>query len=235
LPKDLKKLLSIVFIVLPLLTMTFAAAFASTGNSLPSRGIVPNTFTTSSASIGGGWVSIYWGNATNAQPPLPGVSWEWEIFQLQDVPTGTVLSIKVTDCFTAGDSFELWSVNDGVAPTAGTNLGTTPAVPDTGTYENNANLCYASSSFSHHQFSFYVANGGTYNFTVRVVNFAHSAGGAPLVPGSAYMMFEDATPNSVGGYVIPSNAASVLTSVLLPFALLGALGLAVAYRKKLKF
>jgi hypothetical protein len=223
--------------MLPLLTMTFAAAFASTGNAnIPSGGIVPNTFTTVSASLGGGWTGFYWDSIINTQPPLPGVSWANDILQVQDVPSATVLSIKVTDCYTAGDSFELWSVNDGVAPTAGTNLGTTPAVPvGTQKYLGDIDQCYTNSSFSHRQFFFYIADGGTYNFTVRVVNFALDVTGAPLLPGEGYMMFDDVSPSPVGGYVIPSNIASVLTSVLLPFALLGALGLAVAYRKKLGF
>jgi hypothetical protein len=226
----LKKILSIVFILLPLLSLTFASAFASAGNGGPG-GIAPNTFTTTSASLGGGWTTFDWWNGTNAQPPLPGVSWAWEILQVQDVPSATVLSIKVTDCFMPGDSFELWSVNDAVAPTAGTLLGATPTVPLSGTYEGDVNTCYASPAFSHGQFHFYVTNGGTYNFTARVVNFATGS----AYSGGAYMMFDDVTPSPVGGYVIPSNVASVLASLLLPFALLGALGLAVAYRKKLGF
>jgi hypothetical protein len=78
-----------------------------------------------------------------------------------------------------------------------------------------------------------LGSSGTYYFTVRVVNLALNATGAPVVPGAGFMKFE--VTNSVGGYVIPSNGASILTSLLLPFAVFGALGLAVACRKKLRF
>ena len=175
-------------------------------------------------------MDIYWGNATNAQPPLPGVSWEWEIWQVQ-VPTATVLAIKVTDGGIVGDSFELWSVNDAIAPTAGSKLGATPAVAQTGFNVGwNYDANYLDPTVSHGRFYFYVTNGGTYNFTVRVVDFATG-----YTEGNAGIEFDDVTPSPVGGYVIPSNAASVLTSLLLPFALLGAIGLAVAYRKKFGF
>jgi hypothetical protein len=227
----LKKILSIILMMLPLLTLTLASAFASTGNG-GAGGITPDTFITASASVGGGWTHFEWHNATNAQPPLPGVSWSVIIIQVPvNVAPGSevVLSIKVTDVANAGDSFELWSVDSPTAPASGTLIGTTPAVPNTGllipgTYDQ----CYLNPALSHGDFYFTVGQSGTYYFTVRVVTFATG-----FTSGGGGMKFE--VTNSVGGYVIPSNDASILGSLLLPFALLGTLGLAVAYRKKLGF
>jgi hypothetical protein len=167
-----------------------------------------------------------------ARPPLSGVGWSDTMIQVPvTVKPGSTLtvSIKVTDVYMTGDNFELWSVNDGVAPTSGTLIGTTPAVPSTGQYIGPLpDAAYLNSSFSHAEFFFPITSSGTYNFTIRTVT-------SPVgyFDSEGYMKFS--VPSSVGGYVITSNGASILTSLLLPFAVFGALGLAVAYRKKLKF
>jgi hypothetical protein len=153
-------------------------------------------------------------------PPLPGVNWADEIVSIT-LPAGGIVDVYITDAFIQGDNFELWEI-DGVTPSTGHLVGTTPFVPEGGYATDNPNVAWDDPAYSHAKFRL-VLTAGKHYFAIRTAT-------APFGGGGAYIKFCPVNIPPVGGNLLPSNNAVISLITLL--GAIGAVTIVVGTRKK---
>ena len=161
-----------------------------------------------------------WDNGVTL-PPLPGVNWAHEIVSIT-LPVGGMVDVYITDAFIQGDNFELWKVN-GVIPTTGQLIGTTPSVPPGGGGTDDPNVAWNDPAYSHAKFTL-ALTAGTHYFAIRAATSLFGSGGAfiKFCPG------KNVPP--VGGNLLPSNNAIMSFVTLL--GAIGAVTIVLGTRKK---
>ena len=195
---------------------------ATSNNGLKTTSPVPPPAATElSMKINNTWGEFYWSAGTTL-PPLPGTWWADEIVSV-NVPYAMKVNITVTDAFDAGDNFEVWEVN-GISPTTGTLIGTTPHVPDNYTIGiSDPDLALNNPAYSHASFIVDLTP-GTHYFAFREVSHSIPSG------GGAFVKFSEAM--AVGGYVIPTGVDFVPIVALL--GIIGVATVVVGTRKERK-
>ncbi|MGD0329664.1 MAG: hypothetical protein ABSB40_04355 [Nitrososphaeria archaeon] len=195
---------------------------ATSNNGLKTTSPVPPPATIElPMKINNTWGEFFWESGTTLSP-LPGTWWADQIVSV-NVPYAMVVNITVTDAFAAGDNFEVWEVN-GISPTTGTLIGTTPHVPDNYTIGiSDPNLALINPAYSHASFIVDLTP-GTYYFAFREVS--HSIEGG----GGAFVKFSEAM--TIGGYVLPTGFDFVPIVALL--GIFGVATVVVGTRKERK-
>ena len=157
----------------------------------------------------------------NTLAPLPNSGWGDQILSI-DVAGPKYVDIVVTDVWAKGDYFEVWEVN-GISPTSGHLIGTTPQVPISVTTTTQPDIAFADPTYSHGTFRV-LLQPGTHYFAFREVSHNYGA-------GSFYAKF---CPGPIGGTLMPVDSLVAGTPY---FALVGVVGvvLIVAAVKKRRF
>jgi hypothetical protein len=166
---------------------------------------------------------LFWSDS-NTLAPLPNSGWGDQILSINVGTAKMYVDIVVTDVWAKGDYFEVWEV-DGVSPTSGHLIGTTPQVPISGSTTTQPDVAFADPTYSHGSFRVLLQS-GTHYFAFREVG--HNWGG-----GAFYVKF-CYTSAPIGGTLMPVDTLVAGTPY---FALVGVVGvvLIVAAVKKRRF
>lgn len=197
------KILVVVMLSL-LASVSVPWAVASSSNGSPDMAIdksIIRVITTSelAMSVNCAWNpfnTLTWGDG-DSMPPLPGTGWASQIVSI-NIAQPMSVGLCVTDAYLKGDYFEVWEVN-GLSPTQGQLLGTTPSVPksDQGT-TSNPDVAFVDPSYSHGVFGLYWLAAGKHYFAIREVGHNWGSGGLHVKFCSPVPYI---APSPVGGVV----------------------------------